>query len=287
MEKYSPLELLRMERMPHWWCPGCGHGLVLRGVAQAISGLNLNQDHIAIFGGIGCSGRTPFLVNVDAMHTTHGRALAFATGMKLVKPELTIIVAMGDGDSVGIGGNHFIHAARRNIDLTAVIFNNSIYGMTGGQVAPTTQAGTHTTTTMAGSIENPFDVVELALGAGAGYVARTTTFDYDQMVKFLTTAINYKGFSVQCPTYLGRLNSLKEPYEMIHYYKDVSVSLDSGEADFKPRLDFSLWGGEAPNQDLTGKMKLGEFRCEERPEFVRCYWQMSQDLAAQREAKNG
>ena len=127
---------LRQEMMPTLWCPGCGHGNILRGMATAFDRLQLDLDKVVVVGGIGCSGRTPYYTSTNSMHTTHGRALAFSTGIKMANPELTVIAAMGDGDSVAIGGNHFIHACRRNIDLTAIIFNNNIYGMTGGQAAP-------------------------------------------------------------------------------------------------------------------------------------------------------
>ncbi|HEU5261340.1 MAG TPA: thiamine pyrophosphate-dependent enzyme [Gemmatimonadales bacterium] len=250
---------LRVEAMPNVWCPGCGHGNVARAIATALNRLNRPLDQVVLVGGIGCSGRTPFYFNANAMHTTHGRALAFATGIKLVKPELTIIATMGDGDTAAIGGNHFIHACRRNIDVTAVVYNNGTYGMTGGQHAPTAPRGSKSSTTPLGSIEPPFDLVELALAAGASYVARTTTFDFDELPRRIEEAIRHPGFAVvevltQCPTYYGRLNELGDPVAMLDYERDQTAPLDLIE-----------------KEDLVGKLPLGVFRRELRPEYTSQY----------------
>jgi 2-oxoglutarate ferredoxin oxidoreductase subunit beta len=250
---------LRVEMLPNVWCPGCGHGNVARGIATALDRLQLPLQQVVMVGGIGCSGRTPFYFNVNAMHTTHGRALAFATGIKLAKPALNVIVTMGDGDTAAIGGNHFIHACRRNIDLTAIVYNNSTYGMTGGQHAPTAPRGTRSSTTPLGSIEPPFDIVELALGAGASYVARTTTFDFAELPVRIAEAIRHPGFAVvevlsQCPTFYGRMNGLGDATAMLDYERDQTVPAE-----------------QITKESLVGKRRLGVFRQEVRPEFSREY----------------
>lgn len=257
LEKY-----LRTDVMPTPWCPGCGHGNILRGLLESFDRLALDLDKVVVIGGIGCSGRTPFFTNTNSMHTTHGRALAFATGVKLANPELTVIAAMGDGDSVGIGGNHFIHACRRNIDLNAIIFNNSIYGMTGGQAAPTTPEGKKSTTSLNGGIEPPFDIVELSLAAGATFVARTTTFDFQDIPNFITRAIQHPGFSVveiltQCPTYFGRINKLGDATDMLDYEKDLTF----------PAVPLS-------RKETVGDMEIGVFREEVKPEYTEQYRQI-------------
>ena len=250
---------LREEAMPNVWCPGCGHGNVMTALATAFDHSELDLDQTVVVGGIGCASRMPFFLNANAMHTTHGRALAFATGIKLSRPELTVVTIMGDGDALAIGGNHLIHACRRNIDLTALILNNEIYGMTGGQLAPTTPQGFRSTTSPLGSIEGNFDTVELALAAGATYVARTTTFDFDDMPRMIEDAINHPGFAVieiltQCPTYFGRLNKLGEGRALLDYERDLTAPIENIERD-----------------DLVGKLPIGVFREEIRPEYSRRY----------------
>ncbi len=230
---------LRARQLPHVWCPGCGNGTIVKSLLDGIGDLGLNQDKVVVVSGIGCSGRTPFVLDFNTMHTTHGRALTFATGIKLANPELHVIVIMGDGDASAIGGNHFIHACRRNLDLTALIFNNGIYGLTGGQQAPTTPTGKRSTTSMAGALEQPFDLVQLALGAGAGFVARTSSFDHKHMTALIKQAITHRGFSVidiitSCPTYFGRMNEVSEPYDMLKYLRDTTSPMQDctcGESD--------------------------------------------------------
>jgi 2-oxoglutarate ferredoxin oxidoreductase subunit beta len=250
---------LRAELMPGVWCPGCGHGNVLRGIATALDRLNRNLDRVVCVGGIGCAGRTPFYLNTSAMHTTHGRALAFATGLKTARPDLTVLVTMGDGDAAAIGGNHFIHACRRNLDLTAIIYNNGTYGMTGGQQAPTTPPGMRSTTTPLGSIEPPFDLWELARAAGASYVARTTTFDFEELPQYIAEAIAHPGFAVvevltQCPTYFGRLNHLGDPATMLDYERDLTFPIEP-----------------MTREQVAGKLPVGQFRREIRPEYTSRY----------------
>lgn len=253
-------EYLRSEELPSVWCPGCGNGVIVKALIDAVAALGFKKDEVVVVGGIGCSGRTPFILDFNTMHTTHGRALAFATGIKLTRPELEVIVAMGDGDAAAIGGNHFIHACRRNIDLTAIVFNNAIYGQTGGQLAPTTPQGKRSTTSLLGNIEPNFDLCELALGAGAGFVARTTTFDFQELERFLKRALAHKGFSIvevltPCPTYFGRMNELRDPYEMLQHLKDTTVPQDGPEEE----------------AELAQKLPTGVFKDEQRPEYTELY----------------
>lgn len=261
---------LRLNQLPHVWCPGCGDGMIVKAMLDAIGQLNLEQDKVVVVSGIGCSGRTPFILDFNTMHTTHGRALGFATGVKLANPDLHVIVVMGDGDASAIGGNHFIHACRRNLNLTALIFNNGIYGLTGGQQAPTTPLGKRSTTSDAGSIEAPFDLVRLALGAGAGFVARTTSFDHKQMTAFIKQAIGYKGFGVvdiltSCPTYFGRMNDIGEPYDMMHYLRDTSA----------PVQDCTCHATETPATESQSapepQLPIGVFREEIRDDYGTLY----------------
>lgn len=234
-------DYLRERFMPHIWCPGCGHGIVMNNLLRAIETLGLNKNDIAMVTGIGCSSRISGYLDFHTLHTLHGRALAFATGLKLAKPELTTIVPMGDGDALAIGGNHFIHAARRNINMTAIIMNNSIYGMTGGQFSPLSNYGTIATTAPFGNTNQAFDIIELAKGAGASFVARATTYHVTEMQKILKEAIIHKGFSVvealsQCPTYFGRKNKIGDAVEMLKYYKDNTVAIGSKKKKKNPDL---------------------------------------------------
>lgn len=256
---------LRPSQLPHVWCPGCGNGTIVKALLETVSELKLDQNKVVVVSGIGCAGRTPFVLDFNTMHTTHGRAIAFATGIKLANPELHVILIMGDGDASAIGGNHFIHACRRNLDMTALIFNNGIYGLTGGQLAPTTPMGKKSTTSLAGSIESPFDLVRLALGAGAAFVARTTSFDHKQMASFMKRGIKHKGFAVidiltACPTYFGRMNEVSEPYDMVHYLRDTTTQLHECTCHEK----------EEPGIEL---MPTGIFRDEERIDYASLYRQ--------------
>jgi len=271
-------QFIRANQLPHVWCPGCGNGMVVKSLLEAVGQLNLDQDKVVVVSGIGCAGRTPFVLDFNTMHTTHGRALTFATGIKLANPELHVIVIMGDGDASAIGGNHLIHACRRNLDLTALIFNNGIYGLTGGQLAPTTPLGKRSTTSQAGSIEQPFDLVRLTLGAGAGFVARTTSFDHKQTTSFITRAILHKGFGVvdiltSCPTYFGRMNDLGEPYEMLHYLRDNS----------SPMQDCTCGESDEPHNESV--MPTGIFRDEVRADYESLYRQKVSAAVAARAAK--
>lgn len=224
-------EFLRADRLPHIWCSGCGNGLVVGALLRAIEQLQLPTQQVAMVSGIGCSSRAAGYLNFQTLHTTHGRALAFATGLKMARPELTVFVLMGDGDATAIGGNHFIHAARRNIDLNAVIFNNNIYGMTGGQSSPLTPAGKKAATAPYGNAERSFDIMQLAIGAGATFAARSTTYHLPLSERFIKEGVKNKGFSVTeiltyCPTGYGRYNKSGDAATMLHWYKDHAVPVE-------------------------------------------------------------
>jgi 2-oxoglutarate ferredoxin oxidoreductase subunit beta len=234
-------DYLRERFFPHLWCPGCGHGIVLNNLLRAVDSLGIRKNEIVMVSGIGCSSRISGYVDFHSLHTLHGRALAFATGIKVSRPELHVIVPMGDGDALAIGGNHFVHAARRNIDLTAIIMNNRIYGMTGGQFSPLSGYGIIAQTAPYGNIDHDFDIVELALGAGASFVARSTTYHVQELVDILAKAIAHKGFSVveilsQCPTYFGRLNDLGSGPELMEQFKRNTTPRGSNAKKENPGL---------------------------------------------------
>lgn len=221
-------QYFRTETLPHIWCPGCGNGTVTHALVRAIKSLQLDQNKVAVISGIGCSSRMSGYLDFNTVHTTHGRALAFATGMKLAKPELDVFVVMGDGDCAAIGGNHFIHAARRNIDLTVLIINNSIYGMTGGQSSPLTPHERMATTSPYGNLERPFDLMALAQAAGATYGARATVYHNQLLSKLIMNAYHNHGFSVveavsQCPVSYGRRNKLNSAADMVIWQKENAV----------------------------------------------------------------
>ena len=223
------------------WCPGCGHGTVLNGMLRAIDKLGMSKNEIVMVSGIGCSSRISGYVDFHTLHTIHGRALAFATGVKMSLPELNVIVPMGDGDALSIGGNHFIHAARRNIDITAIVMNNRIYGMTGGQYSPLSGHGTLATTAPYTNIDHSFDVVELSIAAGATFVARTTSYHVQQMSEIIRRAILHEGFSVvevlsQCPTYFGRKNRMGSAPDMMRFYKERTTRIGSKKKTEDPSL---------------------------------------------------
>ncbi len=216
---------LRLKALPTLWCPGCGIGLVASAIIRAVIKLSIKKDDIAFITGIGCTGRMSGYMDFNTIHTTHGRALAFASGLKLARPDLTVIVVMGDGDALAIGGNHFIHACRRNLDITAIVVNNSTYGMTGGQVSPLTPRGEKAVTAPYGSIEPAFDVTKLAEAAGASFVARSTTYHMVEAEKLIMKGIEKKGASVielmaQCPVYYGRLTGKGGPASMLLGYRE-------------------------------------------------------------------
>ena len=219
---------LRADVIPHIWCPGCGNGIVLNCFTHALDELNFDLDKLVVVSGIGCIGRTAGYVNADSFHTTHGRALAFATGVKLANPELEVVVISGDGDLFAIGGNHFIHAARRNMGIKVLCANNLNYGMTGGQQGPTTPLEALTATSPYGNIEHPFNLVHLAAASGSTYVARWTTLHVRRLTQSIKKMMQKEGFCfvevlTQCPEIYGRHNKMRSGLEMMSWFKRASV----------------------------------------------------------------
>jgi 2-oxoglutarate/2-oxoacid ferredoxin oxidoreductase subunit beta len=252
-------EFLRMDRMPHIWCPGCGIGTTVNCFAHALESSGLDLTKVSIVSGIGCTGRVAGYMNLDSFHTTHGRAIPFATGLKLANPLLKVVVYSGDGDLSAIGGNHFIHAARRNVDMTVILINNSTYGMTGGQVAPTTPMSAVASTTPYGNFESAFNLPALADSCGAVYVARWTAFHVRHATKAIKEALAKKGFSfveilAPCPTLYSRRNKLGDGLAQMVYYQHNS-EIRNG-ADTK---DVAL--------DFQGKIIVGKFVDRERQTY--------------------
>jgi len=228
-ESSETLQKLRKnKKFPTIWCSGCGIGIIMGALIRAIEHLGLSNDEVALVSGIGCASRMPVYVDFNTLHTTHGRALAFATGMKIARPDMKVIALMGDGDASAIGGNHFIHAARRNVGITSIVVNNAIYGMTGGQYSPTTPIGKQATTAPYGNIEPPFPICELAIAAGATYVARSTVYHVLELDKYIQEAIQKDGFSLveaisYCHTTYGRLNKFGTAPDMMRDLKEGSI----------------------------------------------------------------
>ncbi len=222
------------KRFPHIWCPGCGIGILLGALIRAIDRGGYSKDDIVLISGIGCSGRLPTYVDFNTLHTTHGRTLTFATGIKLANPSLKVIAVMGDGDATAIGGNHFIHTARRNVGITSIVINNNTYGMTGGQFSPTTPFGLKTSSSPYGNLESTFDICGLAREAGATFVARSTVYHARLLEKIIELALNKEGFSVvevisNCMTYFGREIGLPSPVEMMKWQKDNAVLVEKAK----------------------------------------------------------
>ncbi|MCX7919782.1 MAG: 2-oxoacid:ferredoxin oxidoreductase subunit beta [bacterium] len=255
-------QYLRQQYFPHIWCSGCGNGIALQAVLIAIDNLKLDKNLVTVVSGIGCSSRSAGYVDFNTLHTAHGRAIAFATGVKLANPKMTVIVITGDGDCAAIGGNHLIHAARRNIGLTVVVFNNSTYGMTSGQYSPTTPTGFWGSTAPYGNSERPFDLCKLAEAAGATYVARGTTFHARQLPKYIQNGLQNKGFSfidiiTGCPTYFGRKNKIGGPVEMLQWQKAHAITAKEANS--------------LPPEQLNGKFIIGEFVNKSLPEYCEVY----------------
>ncbi|NLT65891.1 MAG: 2-oxoacid:ferredoxin oxidoreductase subunit beta [Acidobacteria bacterium] len=256
-------DLLRTDRMPHIWCSGCGLGTTVNCFVRAAAGCGLPPDQITVVSGIGCTGRVAGYLKLDSFHTTHGRPIPFATGLKLANPRLKVVVYSGDGDLFAIGGNHFIHAARRNMDMTVICVNNFTYGMTGGQVTPTTPTGAIASTAPYGNTEDPFNLPYLADSAGAVYVARWTTFHVRQATKAMKEAIQKKGFSFvelvsPCPTLYGRRNRMGDGLDMMEGYKENSTIRNGADT-----RDVGM--------DISGKIVCGKFVDRERPSFLEQY----------------
>jgi 2-oxoglutarate ferredoxin oxidoreductase subunit beta len=258
--------LRHKKKFPHVLCPGCGHGIVLGSLIRSVHALGLPKDDVVVVSGIGCSGRLAVYVDFNTVHATHGRALTFATGIKLANPKLTVIVIMGDGDALSIGGNHLIHAARRNIGLTALILNNNIYGMTGGQCSSTTPPGARSVTTPFGQLEKSFDIVDLATAAGANFVARGTAFHARVMDQLLTKAFSRRGFNLveifsPCHTQYGRKNKFKNVVAM---YEDLKQGT----------LDVAAYNKLDPEQ-RKGKTPTGIFVERDEPGLEELYYEMA------------
>ena len=261
-EEAHPIESwLRMDRMPHIWCPGCGIGTSVNCFTRAVDESGLSKQEMAIVSGIGCTGRVAGYLMLDSFHTTHGRAIPFATGLKLASPKTKVIVYSGDGDLFAIGGNHFIHAARRNVDITVLCVNNFNYGMTGGQVAPTTPTFATASTTPYGSIEQPFNLPHLAQSCGAVYVARWTVYHVRQLTRAIKEAIGKQGFTfieilAPCPTLFVRRNRLGDGLSMLQSYHEHSVIKN---------------GADVRECDLVtnGPIVCGKFVDTDRPSYVK------------------
>jgi 2-oxoglutarate ferredoxin oxidoreductase subunit beta len=252
--------LLREDRLPHIWCPTCGIGTCVSSFIEAIGATGIPEKQFAVVSGIGCTGRVAGYVKLDSFHTTHGRAIPFASGLHLAKPDLKVIVFSGDGDLVAIGGNHLIHAARRNLDITVICVNNFIYGMTGGQLAPTTPHGARTTTSPSGNFEYPFNVPHLVASCGAVYVARWTALHVRRMKQAMTEAILKPGFSfveliAPCSTLYARKNRLGTGFDLMKFYHDNSEVRHGANT-------------QDVNIDFQTKITVGKFVDIEKPTFL-------------------
>lgn len=260
IEEHPMEKILRMDRIPHIWCSTCGIGTAVTSFATALEKVNIPLDNICVVSGIGCSGRVAGYVKLDSFHSTHGRAIPFATGLKLGNPKLKVVVFSGDGDIAGIGGNHLIHAARRNMDMVVLCINNFVYAMTGGQAAATTPLTANTSTSPYGNYENPFNLPHLAASCGAVYVARWTCLHVRRLAKSMEEALNKKGFSfieiiAPCSTIYARRNRLGDGLSLMKFYHDNSIikhGADTRELDI----------------GYQTKIIVGKFVDIERPTFL-------------------
>lgn len=249
--KYN--KYIRKNKLPTFWCPGCGYGQVMKSIVNAFEQIQVIKENTVIVSGIGCWGHVDSYISTNAFHGTHGRAMAFATGIKLANPKLSVIVVMGDGDGVTIGGNHFIHACRRNIDVTAIICNNLNYGMTGGQYSGTTPKDSITSTSRYGHIENGFDICKLADVAGAAYVARTISENVAQTTNILIEGMHKKGLSVievisPCPTHYGKNNAMSRPSDLYKWIKKRTISMKATKNMTSEQLEGRFIIGELVNR---------------------------------------
>lgn len=279
-EKY-----IRKSMFPTIFCNGCGHGNAIDYTLWAIEELGIDMDRVALASGIGCSSRIPGYINADGLHTTHGRALAFATGIKAANPDLHVIVFTGDGDGTGIGGNHFIHAARRNIDITVILLNNFIYGMTGGQVAPTAPRNSIATTAPYGNVEGAFDICALACALGAAYVARWPVFHPYQPIKSIKEGLETRGFSLielmsPCPTAYGRRNRLGTIDAIWNWYEDNTILMEDHHR-------IMAHGTDAEKEAVSGKFRIGVFQKLGKPGFFEEYYKQVNRLIQQDDIKFG
>jgi 2-oxoglutarate/2-oxoacid ferredoxin oxidoreductase subunit beta len=264
---------IHTERLPHIWCPGCGVGIVTGAFLRVIIELGLEREKTVVVSGIGCSSRAVGYLDLGTVHSIHGRALAVATGIKMARPEFTVVVFTGDGDGAAIGGNHLIHACRRNIDLTCILFNNTIYGMTGGQMSPTMKPGDRATTAPYGSVEPPFDLCKLAEAAGASFVARGTAAQIRQVEKYIKQGIQHPGFAfieavVPCPTEYGRRNKPANAVDMLELERAASVPHTKA--------------AQLSSEELSGKIVTGVLHEDtQKPEFQRSYMEIVAGVQAQ------
>jgi 2-oxoglutarate ferredoxin oxidoreductase subunit beta len=255
-------DYLITERLPVFWCPGCGNGNTLGAIVRSFAELQLERNKTVAVTGIGCWGKADDYIRTNSFHGTHGRAIAFATGIKLANPELTVLALMGDGDGSTIGGNHLIHAARRNVDITAIVVNNLNYGMTGGQYSGTTPQDYITSTSPYGHVEKGFDLCKLVAAAGAPYVARSTVYNIVQLQKFITEGIKKRGFSLievisPCPTHFGRRNDMRTAPQMLRWIKDNTLTIAQAE--------------KLSDEELENKYVVGKFVDREQEDYSTKY----------------
>lgn len=251
---------VRPKTLPHIWCPGCGNGIVVKAMIRAVHKMEWSKDSVVVVSGIGCSSRTSGYLDFNTLHTTHGRAIPFATGVKIAKPGLHVIVVSGDGDALAIGGNHLIHAARRNMDMTVILFNNQIYAMTGGQYSPSTPEEKMASSAPYGQIEPNFDIARLAEAAGANFVARSTVFHALKLEEYIYKALNREGFSLveaatNCPTVFGRRNRMPNPVAFHEHYRKNSVTIEKAS--------------RMTEEELSGKIITGIFVDREEMGYVK------------------
>ena len=261
-ERHPHDSLIRTERLPHIWCPGCGLGEVLGAYSLAVEKSGIETTKHAVVSGIGCTGRSAGYIKLDSYHTTHGRAIAFATGLKLAKQDMVVTVISGDGDLTTIGGNHLIHAARRNIDINVILVNNFNYGMTGGQFGATTPHTAVTSTSRYGNVEYPFKIPELMAAAGASYVARWTSLHVQQMQESIEKMMEHQGFSLveiisPCPTRFGRKNRFKTGISMMKWYEEQSYKADG--------IELEMTYADVLKNDL---FPVGEFVVDSKPSYL-------------------
>ncbi len=270
-QRKSFMDYMRKERLPHIFCAGCGNGIVMNTFFKGMEMAEFDLDNIVMVSGIGCSSRIPGYIKCDSLHTTHGRPITFATGVKLANPDLDLVVFTGDGDAAAIGGNHLIHGARRNINLTVICINNSIYGMTGGQISPTSPKGSYGSTAPYGALERPFSLADLVTAAGATYVARWTTAHAVQLSNAIKKGLQNEGFSFievisQCPTYFGRKNRMRTPLEMMEFMKNNSILKRKADTMSEEELEGKIIVGEFADKSLIeyseGLCELVNEKCE-------------------------
>jgi 2-oxoglutarate ferredoxin oxidoreductase subunit beta len=272
-------QYLHTERLPHIWCPGCGIGMVTSAFLRAIISLGFKREKTVVVSGIGCSSRAANYMDLNTVHSIHGRALAVATGIKMARPDFTVVVFTGDGDGAAIGGNHLIHACRRNIDITCILFNNTTYGMTGGQTSPTMKVGDHSTTARHGQVEPPFDLCRLTEAAGASFVARGTAGHVRELERLIKKGLEHTGFSfveavVPCPTEFGRRNGMGNALKMLDDERSRSIA--------KTKAD------KLACEELAGKIVTGVLHEDTgAPEFQQAYATFARAQAGVAEAALG